>query len=329
MSDTTTHPWVVERRGRVTFGLQAFARPDDPEPGRRVVAAGQLADRLGLDAFYIGDHPARAPDPWPHLAVIAATTQRIRLGSVVACALYRHPMMTARLAADLDHLSGGRAVLGLGIGWDEPEFGELGLPFPPVRERQAMLEETLDIIDGVWGEVPFSYSGAHYHVTDARIAPAPLQQPRPPLLIAGAGERVTLRQVARRADACNLGASPQIGGVRTVDDVRHKFAVLRRHCAETGRPYDDILRTHFTPWLLLSETEAAAAAKLRRYYPDGLTEQQQATRIWGTPERVAAYYQELADAGVQHFVCQSLDAADIETFELLATAVAPLVRRAG
>ena len=319
------HPWVVERRERVTFGVQAFARPDDPQPGARVLAAGRLVDELGLDAFYIGDHPAQQTEVWMHLAALAVTTERVRLGSVVNCVLYRHPVMTARMAADLDHLSGGRTLLGLGIGWVADEFGQLGMAYPATPERQAALVEALEIIAGVWGDESFSYSGQHYQVTNARITPAPTEQPHPPLMIAGAGERVTLRQVALYGDACNFGPSPQIGGVRTADDVRRKYAVLERHCREIGRPYHDILRTHFTPWLMIAETEADAQAKLARYYPNGLTKDQRYSRIAGTPDQVAAYYRSMVDAGVQHFVCQSLDAADTETFRLLAEEVAPRV----
>ena len=319
------HPWVVERRERVTFGVQPVARPDDPRSGERMLAAGRLADDLGLDAVYFGDHPAQTSEVWLHLSALAGTTSRVRLGSVVNCVLYRHPMMTARLAADLDHLSGGRTVLGLGIGWHVPEFAELGIPFPPVPERHAALEEALAIIAGVWGDTPFSYSGRHYQVSNARITPPPTEQPHPPLLIAGAGERVTLRQVARFADACNFGASPQIGGVRTPDDVRRKYAVLERHCREVGRPYEHILRTHFTAWLMIAETEAEAQAKLARYYPNGLTEDQRYSRVVGTPETVAAYYRAMVAAGVQHFVCQIQDAADTETIRLLADEVVPRV----
>jgi alkanesulfonate monooxygenase SsuD/methylene tetrahydromethanopterin reductase-like flavin-dependent oxidoreductase (luciferase family) len=237
--------------------------------------------------------------------------------------------MTARLAADLDQLSDGRTMLGLGIGWDVPEFGELGLKYPPTRERQAALEESIAIIEGVWGERPFSYRGRHYEIANAHITPPPVQRPRMPLMIAGAGERVTLRQVARFADACNFGPSPQIGGVVTPDDVRHKFDVLRRHCDDLGRPYEEILRTHFTPWLMLAETDADATRKMHRYYPEGLTELQKLTRVIGTPKQAVAHYQALADAGVQYFVIQVLDAADAETFRLLASEVLPHVRVTG
>ena len=318
--------WAEEHRERIGFGLQVFARDDDPEPGKRVLAAGSLAEELGFDAFFLGDHPAYAPEPWLHLAVLAASTERIRLGSIVSCAGYRPPVMTARLAADLDNLSGGRLILGLGIGWNAAEFAQLDFPFPPVHERQAALEEAITIIRGVWGEEPFTFRGRYHATVDERVFPPPVQRPGPPLVLAGGGEKVTLRQVARYADACNFGQGRNIGAARSVDDVRRKFAVLRRHCEEIGRPYDDVLRTHFTTWLMLSETEAEAQAKLNRYYPEGLNEDQRYTRVAADPDGAVAYFQTLADAGVQYFVVQSLDAADEETFRLLAREVAPRVK---
>jgi len=318
--------WVEQHRDRVGVGVQLFAQPDDPTPARTLLAAGRLADELGLDAVFLGDHPAYAPEAWLHLAALAAVTERVRLGSVVTCALYRHPVMTARLAADLDNLSGGRALLGLGIGWNAAEFAQLGLPFPGVPARQAALEEAIRVVRGLWGPTPFTFAGEHYATTGERIIPPPLQRPGPPIMIAGGGERVTLRQVATYADACNFGPGHATGMVRTPDDVRRKLAVLRRHCAEVGRPYGDILRTHFTTWLLLAETEVAAQAKLARYYPDGLDEEKRFSRVAATPDGAVAYYQALADAGIQFFVVQTLDAADLETVRLLATEVAPRLK---
>jgi alkanesulfonate monooxygenase SsuD/methylene tetrahydromethanopterin reductase-like flavin-dependent oxidoreductase (luciferase family) len=317
--------WVAAQRERVGWGVQAFALPEDPTPSRTVLAAGRLAETLGFDAFFIGDHPAYATECWLHLAVLADSTERIRLGSIVNCVLYRHPVMLARLAADLDHLSAGRLLLGLGIGWNATEFAQLGLPFPPVPERQAALEEAIAILHGVWGDEPFTYAGRFFWTEEERVAPPPVQQPAPPLIIAGAGERVTLRQVARLADACNFGAGRQVGGVRTFDDVRHKLAVLRRHCDEVGRPYEAILKTHFTSWLMLAEDEAAVAAKVARYYPADIPEELRASRIVGTPDVAVDYYQGLVDAGIEYFVVQTLDAGDTETIELLAERVAPNV----
>ena len=325
MIDDGSHRWVREFSGRVGWGLQAFALPHDSDPGSRVMAAGRLADALGFDGFFLGDHPAYAPEAWLHLGALAVQTSRVRLGSVVLCAGYRPPVLTARLTADLDNLSGGRVILGLGHGWNALEFSQLGLPFPPVPERQAALADSIEIIRGDWGSEPFSYRG-RYHSTDReRIVPPPVQKPAPPLILAGAGERTALRLVARYADACNFGPGHATGLARTPDEVRHKNAVLDRHCEEVGRAPRSVLRTHFTSWLMLAPTDAAARAKRAHYYPDGLNEEQQFSRVVGTPAQVATYYQSLVDAGMQYFVVQTLDAADIETIELLAREVMPRV----
>jgi len=104
MTSRPAHPWVIERRGGIRFALQAVAATDDPEPGAAEIAAGQLAEELGYDAFFLGDHPAWAPESWLHLSVIASQTRRIRLGQMVAAVPYRTPLLTARLQSDLDRL---------------------------------------------------------------------------------------------------------------------------------------------------------------------------------------------------------------------------------
>ena len=309
--------WVEDRRNRVTFGLQAVPAPRSARPGQQVLEAAVLAEELGFDAFYLPDHPAWAPEAWVHLAAIAMVTREIQLGTVVTSILYRSPAHLARLAADTDQLSDGRLVLGLGIGWDADEFERLDVPMPPVPERQRLLAEAIEMIRAVWRGQP-----------DAEVHPflPPRQRGGPPLMIAGSGKRVTLRQVAEFADACNFGPSETTGGVRTPDQVRATLTVLRQHCAEVGRSSDDILPTHFTSWLFLAGTEVEAHAKLARYYPDGLTDVQRYTRVATTPDGAVAYFQALADAGIRHFVVQSQDATDHETYRYLARDVAPRVR---
>lgn len=316
------HPWARERRGRVTVGLQAVARPG-ADAAAVVQRAGLLAEELGYDAFYLGDHPALAVDPWLHLAALATRTSRIRLGTLVACSLFRPAVVTARLAADIDNLSAGRLVLGLGIGWDATEFAMLGLPFPPVPERNRHLLETLHVMQGAWGDAPFTFHGQQVQVDGVQVRPAPVQSPRPPLVIAGAGAKVTLRRVAQWADACNFGASPQVGGVQNAEDVQRTLDILRRHCDAVSRDDAEILRSYFTSWVILARTDAEANAKLDRYYPQGLTPAQRATRVVGSPATVAAHYRALAAAGIEHFICQTQDAEDLETIELLATEVMP------
>ncbi|HEX5499915.1 MAG TPA: LLM class flavin-dependent oxidoreductase, partial [Thermomicrobiales bacterium] len=315
--------WVAARRERPRFALQAAARPDDPDPSRTLLRAGELAESLGLDGLFIADHPGAFPDPWMHLAALAATTDRISLGSVVNCVFHRHPAQHARQAADLDRISHGRLVFGLGIGWNEPEFAQLGLPFPSVPERQAALDEAMAMIFGLWGPEPFTYAGRFWHTTGGHVGPW-IGEGRPPILIAGAGKR-TLGQVARYADVANFGASPTAGGVTSYDDVAAKFALLRERCAAIGRPVDTILRTHFTSCLSLAETQAAADAKLLRIHPGGVPPELRTARIAHTPDGAIRHFRALRESGAQYFVVQLLDATDEETIRLLAEAVAPRV----
>ena len=167
MQRPSPHPWVASRKGSVGFALQAVAARSAGDRGAALIRAGLRAELHGYDAFFLGDHPAWAPDGWLHLAVIASQTSRIRLGQMVAAAPYRNPLVTARLQSDLDRLSAGRSVLGLGIGWNAADYGlgttefdRMGLPFPAVPARQAALEEAIAIIRGAWGNEPFSMNGA-------------------------------------------------------------------------------------------------------------------------------------------------------------------------
>src|SRR5262245_38894173 len=123
MDDRGQHPWVASRKGTISLALQAVAARSTGDRGAALVRAGLLAEQYGFDAFFLGDHPAWAPECWLHLAVIASQTSRIRLGQMVAAAPYRNPVLTARLQSDLDQLSGGRSILGLGIGWNAADYG--------------------------------------------------------------------------------------------------------------------------------------------------------------------------------------------------------------
>lgn len=325
-------PWVEAYHDRIGFGLQVFPIDTATDPARHLLAASQLAEDLGFDAFFVGDHPAWALEGWLHLAAIAVMTKRIRLGLLVSCISYRHPVMTARLAADLDNLSQGRLILGLGIGWDDNEFANLGLPYPPAPERQAALEEAITIIRGAWGVESFTFHGRYYSTTRARVTPAPVQQPTPPLLLAGGGERVTLRQVAQYADACNLVSygTGVLSAAATIADIRHKLDVLRQHCAALGRPFETVLRTYSTGWLILGENASQVQAKLQHYFPEGLEKRYSGSWanfvLAGTPRDAVSYYQALADAGIQYFVVETLDAADEETIRLLAEQVVPEIK---
>ena len=168
------------------------------------------------------------------LGFLAAHTSRVELVSWVTAVVYREPGMLAKLVSTLDVLSGGRAWLGIGAAWNEPEARGLGLPFPPRAERFERLEEALEICLQMWSESDNPYHGRHYRLERTLNSPQPLTRPHPPILIGGGGEKKTLRLVAKYAQACNLFATPEL---------EHKLDVLRRHCADVGRDYDEIEKT--------------------------------------------------------------------------------------
>jgi F420-dependent oxidoreductase-like protein len=170
------------------------------------------------------------------LGYLAARTSRVELLVWVTAVTYREPGMLAKLVSTLDVLSQGRAMLGIGAGWNADEAGGLGLPFPPTAERFERLEETLQIVQQMWDESEQPYRGTHYQLERTLNRPQPLR--RPPILIGGSGERKTLRLVAQYAQACNLFPGPEL---------ERKLDVLRGHCEAVGRPYDEIEKTVMMP----------------------------------------------------------------------------------
>jgi F420-dependent oxidoreductase-like protein len=168
------------------------------------------------------------------LGFLAARTSRVELLAWVTAVTYRRPGMLAKLVSTLDVLSGGRAWLGIGAGWNEEEANGLGLDFPPLGERFERLEETLRICLQMWSDDDGPFEGRHYQLQRTLSSPQPLQQPRPRILIGGGGERKTLRLVAQYADACNLFA----GG-----EIERKLGILREHCEAVGRDYGAIEKT--------------------------------------------------------------------------------------
>jgi F420-dependent oxidoreductase-like protein len=168
------------------------------------------------------------------LGYLAAVTERVKLLTVVTAVVYRAPGLLAKAATTLDVLSGGRAMLGIGAAWNEEEANGLGLFFAPIAERFERLEEALQICLQMWSGNDGPYNGTHYKLTRTLNSPQSLSRPHPPILIGGAGEKKTLRLVARYADACNIFDLP---------DLAHKLDVLREHCANEGRNYDDIEKT--------------------------------------------------------------------------------------
>jgi F420-dependent oxidoreductase-like protein len=224
-----------------------FTLPGGPQAlGPTLAATARAAEVGGCAKFTLMDHWfqmeqfATSQDPmlegYTALGFVAAQTERMRLGLLVTGVTYRHPGLLAKIVTTLDVLSGGRAELGIGAAWFEEEHDALGVPYPPIAERFERLEEAIQICFQMWSDDNGPYKGKHYELAETMCVPAPVQQPRPPLMIGGSGEKKTLRLVAKYADSCNL-----FGGERDV--VAHKLEVLKGHCETEGRDYDEIEKT--------------------------------------------------------------------------------------
>jgi F420-dependent oxidoreductase-like protein len=215
--------------------------------GRTLANIGRGAEEAGFDRIGVADHVwqhpimggpvANEPECYSILAFLAANTERAMLTAMVTGVHFRHPAVLAKTVTTLDMLSRGRAWLGIGSGHYEEETRGLGIPFPPQRERFEMLEETVQICLRMWSgergdERPFD--GKHYKLERPLNLPQSLSRPHPPIMIAGDGEKKTLRLVARYADACSLRPRPEIP---------EKLDILRRHCEAEGRNYDSIEKT--------------------------------------------------------------------------------------
>ncbi len=218
------HPWVAEQERRVRFGVFGGRGAEWPWP--RLRAWAQTAERLGFDSLWLGDHPMGGADCRTTLAALAVHTERVRLGPLASCVYYRSAGLLASQATDVDRLSGGRLVLGLGAGDIPHEFAQLGLAYPPFPERAAVLAETVALVRGLWAGAPVTLQGTHVRAVDARLATRPVQAPHVPLLIAGGGERITLRQVAQHADMCNFGPTGATGSAWGLPEVRRKLPRL-------------------------------------------------------------------------------------------------------
>jgi len=307
------HPWVAEGARLVRFGVYGGLLPD----WSRGLEWVQLAEELGFDSFWMADHPvAHGRDCWTYLAALATRTSRIRLGSLVSCVYYRAPALLARMVADVDIISNGRVVLGLGIGDVEREFAQLGLVYPPVRERQTALGEMLEVLPGLLRGEEVTLSGTYLRVDGAVIRPGPLQEPYVPILVAGGGEKVTLRQVAKYADASNFGAGNTMGSAWTLDDVRRKYDALRGHCEAVGRPYDSVLRTYFGGVLEFGESVNTREERFSTAFGQYLV-------LHGDPKGAVAHYRALVDAGVRYVILVGL--ADPQALRLFAEQVVPEV----
>ena len=231
---------------RISLSITNFSWPEGTAAiAERLAATARAAEDAGLDTVWVADHllqsdPAsRVDEPmleaYTTLGFLAGQTSRIRLGTLVTGATFRAPALLVKAVTTLDVLSGGRAWLGIGAGYNEDEARAMSIYLPPMRERFQILADTLELAQRMWAGDESPFHGRHEHLEHPVGSPRPLCQPKPPILIGGTGERRTLRLVAEYADACNLFDIPDGGR-----SVRRQLDILAAHCADVGRPYEQI-----------------------------------------------------------------------------------------
>ena len=292
---------------------------------------------LGFESLWRSDHffslggprEREALETWISFVMVAEETERLRFGPLVCPMTFRHPSLLARMAAQIDVLSGGRFVCGMGAGWNEAEHQAFGIPFPPLRERMDRLDEAIRVVKALWGDEPATFEGKHYQLKEAVCFPKPVQQPLP-VLVGGGGEKRTLRIVAALADEWNFVS----GGVEAY---QQKRAVLERHCADVGRDPSQIRHSQMAGFVI-GRDEAGVTAHAKRlveHMPmfantplEQLLEGVKA-RGWlvGTPGEIVEELGRREEAGVSRTMMQHHVQDDFEVLEVIAADVLPQVQR--
>ncbi|RKD93447.1 TIGR03560 family F420-dependent LLM class oxidoreductase [Halopiger aswanensis] len=306
--------------------------PDDPQPIEATVDRAKRLEDAGFEWFSCMDHLWQLPfvgereepffDCYTVLPAIARETDSMELSALVTSPHYRNPAMLGRILTTLDHVSGGRAVLGIGAGWFEEEYAAYGYDFPDVSTRVSQLAETVELIEAIWTEEsPVTYRGDHYEIEDLILEPKPVQEPRPDVLVGGGGEQLTLKAVADLADRWNVpGVSP--------DEFERKCDVLADHCETFGTDYDAIEKTVFQGAVIRETTEEAHEAyeAFQRETDAGQpTPREEYRGLVGTPGEVSAEIEAFEERGAEMVMLRA-ERDDPETLEYLLEEIVPDLR---
>ncbi len=293
-----------------------------------LLQAGIRADELGYSTLWTWDHlypivgDSRGPiyEGWLTITAWAQATTQIRIGLMVGANPFRAPTLTAKMATTLDHISGGRAILGIGGAWFEEEHEAFGLDFGSgFPERLRWLGEALPIMRGMLDGTEPTAQGPHYHSRETRNLPRPVQA-HVPLCIGGGGERVTLKLVAKYADMNNVGNG--------VENVRRKEQILLEHCEAVGRDPTEIERTTGIGTVFIRDDRAEAEKLFREAFDRNRVERHWTNQPVGTPEDVAEKLAPYLGMGYRHLIAGIPADYDEESMTRFATEVRPLLERA-
>ena len=281
------------------------------------VALACATEASGLEGLFRSDHyssfdpaGAAAHDAWATISALAALTRRIRLGTLVSPATFRHPSVVARMVATADHVSGGRVELGLGAGWFEREHDENGFPFGSVGERFERFAEHVELVVRHWTEERFDHDGAHYRLRGARSLPRPLQQPHPPLILGGTARPRSAALAARFAQEYNTVYAP-------LEECRVRREALTRACVEVGRDPATLVFSLMTA-AAIGRDRADAEERLARLLELAGRPEPSPGWLVGTLEEAREQLGRLAGAGVGRVFLQHLDHADVDHVAVLA-----------
>jgi alkanesulfonate monooxygenase SsuD/methylene tetrahydromethanopterin reductase-like flavin-dependent oxidoreductase (luciferase family) len=293
-----------------------------------LLEAGVRADRLGYDSLWTWDHlypivgDSHGPnyEGWLTITAWAQATQRIRVGLMVGANTFRTPSLTAKMATTLDHISHGRAILGVGGAWFEEEHHDFGLDFGSgFPERLRWLGEALPIMRGMLdGTEPSAPQGGHYHAEHVRNLPGPVQS-HLPICIGGSGEQVTLKLVAKYGDMNNIGGSPE--------EMAHKEEVLLRHCETVGRDPATIERTTGVGTVFIRDDPAEAKRLFEAAFARNRVARQWADQPVGTVEQVVERLAPKVKLGYRHLIVGVPADYDEESMTRFATEVKPLLEQ--
>lgn len=309
---------------KIGLQLPRFNWPGGSENiGSKLAEIAKAADDSGFSSLWVMDHfyqvgqgygePVEPMlEAYTALAYMAAVTRRVNLGTLVTGAFYRYPGVLVKTVTTLDILSGGRGMLGIGAGWYEKESRGMGVPFPhSINERVGRLEEIIKIALHMWREDRTTFEGKYYRLEEPICSPQPVSRPHPYIMIGGEGERKTLRFVAKYANACNLhlGAHPKLRGytqrsfnnyVRRFERLTHKLNVLRKHCDDVERDYEEIEKS------VLSPIEISPSAM--------------------TIEDVIEMCEDVASIGIQYVIFNMPNDHEIEPIRTIGEEIIPKVR---
>jgi F420-dependent oxidoreductase-like protein len=311
------------------FGLQHpnFSFDYDGQDTSKIVDSlknlARKAENYGFDSFWVMDHfhqiqfVGKPEEPilegWTVISMLAGTTTKIKLGTLVTGVIYRHPSVLAKVAATLDVLSKGRLFMGIGAAWNEQESLAYGICYPSNQERMIRLEEAIQIMRKMWTEEPSaSFNGKYYQIRNAYCNPKPIQKPSPPILIGGSGERKTLKIVAKYADACNLFGS--------AETVRKKLDILKEHCRSVGRDYGSILKTKLSI-IVVDDNKEMAKKRVQQTFKGMPEEQINEFVVYGTPEDISRHIELLEEIGVEYLIVDLEPSRELDALDTLANKI--------